>query len=184
MSTSSSTPAIICIFFLLGIFSVSLVRVNGSEEGIEFLEKTCNRTLDYDFCLTTLQADQRSYRANITWLGYISIDLGIKNATSALSYISKLLKQKTDPYTKACLKDCKQLYSSAIDSLKSGAESLKAERYDDVNVEISAAMTDADTCETGFTDREGGASPLTKENQNLMNLGSLGLAILELIAQT
>ncbi|KAF3772581.1 putative invertase inhibitor [Nymphaea thermarum] len=159
-----------------------MVHVNG-EEGIQFIKKTCKQTLDYSFCLTTLQADNRSFHANLTGLDAIAMEMGLKNATSTLSYISKLLNQKTDPYTKACLKDCKELYSSTIDSFKSGIENLGAKRYDDVNVEISAAMTNADTCETGFTDGDGGASPLTKQNQNLMNLGSLALAILKLIAQ-
>nr|VVV81265.1 unnamed protein product [Nymphaea colorata] len=182
MSTVSYSPAIMCILFFLAFFSASSVHVNG-EEGIEFIKKTCNQTLDYSFCLTTLQADNRSSHANLTGLDVIAMEMGVKNATSTLSYISKLLKQKTDPYTKACLKDCNELYSSSIDSFKSGIENLGAKRYDDVNVDISAAMTNVDTCETGFTDGNGGASPLTKQNQNLMNIGSLTLAILKLIAE-
>ncbi|KAF3795782.1 putative invertase inhibitor [Nymphaea thermarum] len=114
-------------------------------------------------------------------LDAIVMEMGVTNATSTLSYISKLLTQKTDPYTKARLKDCNELYSNTIDSFKSGIENLGAKRYDDVNMEISAAMTNADTCETGFTEGDGGASPLTKQNQNLVKLGGLALQILELI---
>ncbi|KAF3795726.1 putative invertase inhibitor [Nymphaea thermarum] len=127
-------------------------------------------------------ADSRSHHAKLTGLDVIAMELSIKNATSTLSYISKLLKQKTDPYTKGCLKDCNLCYSITIDQFKFAIEDFGDKRYDNVNMKISAAMTNTDTCDVEFTDGER-ASPLTKQNLNLMKLGNLALDILALIAE-
>ncbi|KAF3792888.1 hypothetical protein EJ110_NYTH10680 [Nymphaea thermarum] len=132
-------------------------------EGIELLKKPCKQKEDYNFCFTTLQTDSRSRHANLFGLNITAMEIVIKKVTSTLSYISQLLKQKTDRCTKL--------------TLEFGIEELRAKQYHDVNWKISGVIETADFCQSGLTPGGcGGAAALTRQNQNLKNLGNLALS--------
>lgn len=51
-----------------------------------------------------------------------------------------------DPYTKDCLKTCKEVYEDAIDSMEKATEDVKVENYYKANVDLSAMSTFFETC--------------------------------------
>ncbi|GAB2301998.1 hypothetical protein Dimus_036024 [Dionaea muscipula] len=132
----------------------------------------------YNFCVSVLGSDPYSKNSSLEGLGVIAFNLAILNATATKSGIENLLKdnQRFDHFAQSCLQDCLELYSDAKSSLCDGLNSFRARNYEDANVEASAAMDAPTTCEDGFKEKVGEASPLTKENDDFFQLIAIALA--------
>uniref|UniRef100_F6HTC9 Pectinesterase inhibitor domain-containing protein n=1 Tax=Vitis vinifera TaxID=29760 RepID=F6HTC9_VITVI len=124
-----------------------------------------------------------SANASLEELGVIAVELALSNATYINWYISnKLLQEKGfDPYAKACLKDCHELYSDAIPELKDVLDDFKDKDYYKANIELSAAMEASTTCEDGYKERKGEVSPLAKEDNNFFQLCAIALAFTNML---
>ena len=97
--------------------------------------------LKYHFCVASLESDSRSRTATLEELGAISVMLTISNATNLKSYIFELLEDKRfDPYSKGCLRDCLELYSDAIDTLRNALDDFKNKHYIDAKQGFTSAM--------------------------------------------
>ncbi|KAK6804259.1 hypothetical protein RDI58_002043 [Solanum bulbocastanum] len=136
----------------------------------------------YGFCTSSLQAAPASQSATLRGLGMISIRLIQYNVTDTSSHVKMLLKdKKLDPYVKSCLKACVDLYSNAIPDIKLAMQSYNTKKYYDAGIQISAIIASAATCEDGFKEKEGVVSPLTKRNDNTIQLSAIALSVMNLV---
>ncbi|RWR89130.1 putative invertase inhibitor [Cinnamomum micranthum f. kanehirae] len=165
------------------LFLAFLLFLSTQSLGTSVLEDTCKRAaesspnISYNFCVSSLRADPRSTNADLAGLGLIALDLVSLKATQASSHAKDLLRNPglvSDK--KQCLQQCLELYDDAMDTLKRCRDAYSGKRYKDVNIWVSGAMDNSDTCEDGFKE-SGLASPLTQENHDLTQLGSIVLAI-------
>ncbi|XP_077244901.1 putative invertase inhibitor [Tasmannia lanceolata] len=158
-----------------------------SQASAHLIQDTCKKSaqgdphINYDFCVSSFQKDPRSSTADLQGLGVISVELAIANATSTLSYIKELFKNASDPFIKERLSSCSDEYSDAVPTLQDAGVDMKSKRYDDANIKVSAGMAYADSCEEGFKEEDGHASPLTKENNDLDELGAIALSLTVLL---
>nr|GFB09141.1 putative invertase inhibitor [Tanacetum cinerariifolium] len=165
------------------LFSLIFLSINGQD----LVYDTCktssqqNPNVKFQFCTTSLQAAPASHCADLTGLGMMSIRLIRDNVTDTRCYIKQLLKNsaKLDPFVKACLNDCFELYSDAIPDTKQAMKNYNAKSYFDANVQISSIMDAATTCEDGFKEKKGVVSPLTKRNTATFELGAMALSIIK-----
>ncbi|KAA0039956.1 putative invertase inhibitor [Cucumis melo var. makuwa] len=178
--------------FILSIFFFSNFLIIQSSKTIktaDLIYKTCKKisredpNISFNFCLTSLKlATNHSRCTDVRHLGLLSIGLLYRNVTSTCHHITKLVKnKKLDPFVKSCLDDCLELYSDAIPTVKQAMRDYKSKRYDDVNVAIGSVMDAATTCEDGFKERKGVASPLKKRDENAFELGAIVLSIMSLV---
>ncbi|EPS72175.1 hypothetical protein M569_02589, partial [Genlisea aurea] len=141
--------------------------------------------IHYAFCTTSLQSAPASpCAADLRALGSISIRLLRDNVTNTRCYIRGSLKNKKlggDSYTRECWTTCLDLYSDAVDAARLAAQNYNTKAYDEANVELSAALTDASTCEDGFGEKPGVVSPLTKRNGDAVQLSAMALSIIYFI---
>ncbi|KAF8027259.1 hypothetical protein BT93_E0234 [Corymbia citriodora subsp. variegata] len=161
-------------------------QANDQDDGI--IHGSCKRAADgdpnisYKFCVACFEAKRVSQPANIEDLTLASINLTISNATDVSSCISKLLQNKSlGHFARDCLMTCSKLYSDAYSILRGVVDDLGSRDYDTANVDVSAAMDAAVTCEDGFKEREGLASPLTKENDMFFQMNAISLAFIEML---
>ncbi|KAG5035098.1 hypothetical protein JHK87_010008 [Glycine soja] len=113
--------------------------------------------------------NQGNFRlVTVTALGLIAkyVRLGVKNKTF-------------DQYTKACLKDCFDLYSDSLSALDDAVVAFKSKDLDTASINLSATLDNSVTCEDQFKDKKGEtSSPLTKENNVYFQLNeSIGNAV-------
>jgi len=73
--------------------------------------------------------------------------------------------------------DCVGIYADALDNLRNAMDAIKSLDIGTINSMVSAALTDFDTCEDGFS----GASPLSFYDQKGIKLASVCLAIATLV---
>ncbi|KAL5572279.1 hypothetical protein UlMin_021876 [Ulmus minor] len=162
-------------YFTASTTSRSLFR---SIEEEDLVSDTCKKTLYFQVCSSSLKSDPRSQTSDLQGLASISLNLSVTNGAEILSYISSL---KSDKSVSGHLSDCADLYSDAVQNLEESVQSINDKSYDMVKSLVSAAMTDADTCEDGFKEIEGVDSPLTERNQYFNKLCSNSLAITTLL---
>ncbi|KAG9453005.1 hypothetical protein H6P81_005909 [Aristolochia fimbriata] len=177
------------IFFVLFFCINQAIPSEAARSNGGLVAKTCKKiaaddpAVDYAFCLTSLQSGKHSNTADLRGLGIIASNLARINATRSRRKAQNLKKKATDLYDKTRLADCEELFQLAVSSLRDSTRAFRGERYDDANINLSAAMTDAETCDDGFAEMEGHVSPLTKETRNLKGLCAVGLGITWLLTR-
>ncbi|KAI9181596.1 hypothetical protein LWI28_016530 [Acer negundo] len=180
------------LLYFLFIFFFNIFHATTAHNLIHETCKKCaqnDSNVDYEFCATALQSIPRSYNASLHQLGIISINLNRSNVTHTRSYIKKLLKRKMkknknldyDPYIRACLVDCFDLYSDAVSTLKQAIKDYKSSRYEDANFQVSSVMDASTACEDGFKEKHGVVSPLTKKNNDEFQLSAISLSIINMV---
>ncbi|XP_030514952.1 putative invertase inhibitor [Rhodamnia argentea] len=173
------------VFFLTVLHAASADGGNTS-----IIHETCKKcaqedpNVGYKFCVASLESNPMSHCADLRGLGLISIKLLRHNVTETRSYVKKLLKsKKTDPFIKACLQDCLELYTDAVLTLEEATRAYKVERYEEANVDLSSVMDAPTTCEDGFAEK-GAASPLAERNKDAFRLSALALSIVTMLSRS
>ncbi|KAM7508888.1 hypothetical protein LguiA_019341 [Lonicera macranthoides] len=181
---------LISFFSLLFLLSVS--HISRAAPCRNLIANTCktisdeNPNINFKFCTTSLSPAPASRCASLRGLAAATIRLTGYNLTDTRCHIKQLIKNtknKFDPFEKNCLKDCFELYSNAIPSVKGALKYFNKKKYGDVNVMVSGVLDAAVTCEDGFNGREGLVSPLTKRNKDTFELAAMTLSVLYLVEQ-
>ncbi|XP_068651158.1 putative invertase inhibitor [Aristolochia californica] len=143
-----------------------------------------NPSLNYDFCVKSLQTAPKSATADLHWLGIITTSLAKAKAAYGEAKIDSLLAKSQDPYDMARLNDCKELYTNALSLTKQAKFAFKTNNWDDANVHMGNALNSAVTCEDSWKEDPGHASLLSRENFDLQQLCRIGLAISKFLPST
>ncbi|KAL3737849.1 hypothetical protein ACJRO7_019387 [Eucalyptus globulus] len=178
-----------CLFCLLALLATTHLTM--SAKTMDIINLTCEKcsrespVFNYTFCSESLQAVPVSHFTNLQGLGIISMELALLNASTTISSIEKMLRNGSlDPFQLGCLRDCKDLYLDASKTLVDATGAFMVGHYGIANMQMSAAMEAATTCEDGFEEREGEACPLTKENYDLFQLCDIALCIIRSLSSS
>ncbi|MQL85525.1 hypothetical protein Taro_018044 [Colocasia esculenta] len=92
-----------------------------------------------------------------------SIQAAIKKVqeakASAAALGASLFRVSKDKMAKGNLRVCQEVYDTVVADLHKSLDALKSGTAQDLNIRLSAAMTDVDTCEDGYAEA-GTKSPL------------------------
>ncbi|TYI92462.1 hypothetical protein E1A91_D02G072700v1 [Gossypium mustelinum] len=104
-----------------------------------------------------------------------------------LTTIAPFFNGKTDiaSVTISGLKGCYEMYDDALDNMQNAMDAIPVHDIGTIETMVSAAITDYGTCDDGFTRQPNpvpdGVSPMVDINENLQNIGSIILAITDLL---
>ncbi|OMO58511.1 Pectinesterase inhibitor [Corchorus olitorius] len=148
-----------------------------SSTNLNLVETTCKKTPFYNLCLSTLQSDPRSSKADVAGLAHIGADKVKARATATLRQITVLLKGAKDPKLKTALTECLDLYNTiikydipvAIDAVVKGNPKFGVESAAD-------AANEANDCERRFI-----KSPISGSNKAVHDLSSMVASIVQLL---
>lgn len=91
----------------------------------------------------------------------------IAGRNKAEKYLEAMKKRVEDPSTseanKECLKQCQEVYDSAMDDMKNTIEDMESGDYYKASVDISAVSTNVDTCQECYGDRKRPQDPEAKK---------------------
>ncbi|CAJ1940602.1 unnamed protein product [Sphenostylis stenocarpa] len=158
-------------------------------EGEDLVTETCKHTLHFQVCISSLRSVPSSSKASdLKVLAEIALNLSTAYAADTLSYVHELQPNSSaanNIYVSRCLRDCEEEFSEAIENLQDSKQALGNGDCDQVDTLVSAAMSDAQTCEDGFKDMKNedsySTSPLTERNRYFSELCSNALAITKLL---
>ncbi|KAF8032197.1 hypothetical protein BT93_D1191 [Corymbia citriodora subsp. variegata] len=178
----------VSLFLIFFLTSLQAASADGGNTNI--IDETCKKctqedpNISYRFCVASLESNPDSHHTDLGGLGLISIKLLRHNMTHTRSYTKKLLKsKKMDPFIKACLQDCLELYSDAVSTLKEAIRAYKDEKYDDTKINLSSVIDASTTCEDGFAEKDM-ASPLAVRNKDAFQLSALALSIVTMYSRS
>lgn len=189
--TKAFNQMILLPIFLISCF-VLLSQCANTEAGEDLVTETCKHTLHFQACVSSLRSVPSSNTTDLKGLAEIALNVSTTEAIKTLSYVHDL-KSSDDGDTNnkngmsSSLNDCDEQYSEAIQNLKDSVEALANGDYNKVNALVSAAMTNAETCQNGFEEMLGddndstSTSTLTQNNRYFSELCSNVLAITKLI---
>ncbi|KAK9101099.1 hypothetical protein Scep_024529 [Stephania cephalantha] len=175
-------PSLSCLLSISFFFTLFF---HGAKSTNNLVPKTCKQMvqgdpqLRYNFCIAALEGPASKNHVNdLQGLGLVAGNLIKANASGIFSHIETLLKQKgLEPFYKGCLLDCQELYSGAIDEVRSAIDAFNLKDYFSANIRGSGVMDDSVTCEDGFKEKKGVVSPLTKMNDDMFQLCVIFLSI-------
>ncbi|XP_074382422.1 putative invertase inhibitor [Apium graveolens] len=172
-------------FFFFSTLIFTLLHFSTPQTLIQDSCKTCSDedpNVPYGFCTTSLFAAPASRCASLKGLGMISIRLTRYNLTDTRCHIKQLLmNKKLDKYVRSCLETCFELYDDALSTIKLAMKSYSNKKYYDANIQVSAVMDTATTCEDAFNERKGVVSPLTARNNATFQLSAIVLYVLHAV---
>ncbi|XP_077226937.1 putative invertase inhibitor [Tasmannia lanceolata] len=168
---------------LILLFTLSIPpNIIATKPGKDLIHETCKHTLYYDTCVASLQSSSESQTADLQGLASIALHAAADSAIETSNHIALLLNNTTDSFIQQCLSDCSENYLDAIDQIEDSIAALDSKGYNDVNVWVTAAMSDSDTCEEGFKEQPGYKSMLTDNSAEFYKLCSNALAITKLLS--
>ncbi|XP_060207520.1 putative invertase inhibitor [Lycium barbarum] len=177
-----------CLFLLLTIVTPTHCYLI-SPPLLDLINSTCKECSDkstdinYNFCVTSLQAIPASHVTNLQGIGLVAMELALKNATNTISTIEKMLSSKEfEPFAMDCLRDCLELYADAIAMLVDAFAAFLYKQLDAANIFMRTVMDATSTCDEGFTEKKGELTPLAKENNNLFQLSDISWCIIKQVS--
>jgi len=157
-------------------------------EGEDLVTATCKHTLHFQVCNSSLRSvPSSSNTSDLRVLAEIALNLSTAYAADTLTCVHELQSNSSaanNIYLFRCLRDCEEEFSEAIENLQDSKEALANGDCDRVDTLVSAAMSDAETCEDGFKDlqsEDNYSTSLAERNRYFSELCSNALAITKLL---
>ncbi|MBA0710661.1 hypothetical protein Golax_009933, partial [Gossypium laxum] len=151
------------------------------------IKSLCAKTEYPDLCLTTI-APFFNGKTDIASVVEMLIKAGTEQTKQANATATKMAadpKYADDPKTISGLKGCYEMYDDALDNMQNAMDAIPVHDIGTIETMVSAAITDYGTCDVGFTRQPNpvpdGVSRMVDINENLQNIGSIILAITDLM---
>ncbi|KAJ6986422.1 cell wall / vacuolar inhibitor of fructosidase 2-like [Populus alba x Populus x berolinensis] len=153
-------------------FLVCFIIVHASpvaaDKPTELVDKVCNQTSNYTFCVEALYSDSRAPDADSYTLAFISFGLAYSNANNTRDYyIAELLKNTSGQDYHFRLETCSHDYLRAVSKL--------GEAYNDLNSETFFGLANWQDAFEGIS-----SPPLVSRNGDLKRLCEIGATIAKL----
>ncbi|KAF5739886.1 pectinesterase inhibitor-like [Tripterygium wilfordii] len=177
----------LCLLLLAAVLCLHQTLANETPspsvapEPEDLIAQACDRTLYKNVCKAILESDPESEGSDFQDLGKIALQFASKNATAIFELVLDLSNSTTNEFERQCLADCSEGFQDVIEQVRDSIEALQSKRYNDANTWITAAMTDAQSCEEGFHEEPGHDSPLTEMNELFSQICSIALTITNLL---
>ncbi|CAL9080046.1 PMEI [Musa troglodytarum] len=168
-----NTSKVLLILISLAILLHSSKLADASVEDECKIVTAADPNVDYNFCVTSLQADPRSGSADAKELAIIAANLTVANATSTLSKIEKLLgDSKIDSATKGLLNQCSSFYKDVVTAASGAIKAIGSGSMGDAKKQLTEASDKPQDCDNLLFEA-GKNYLLKKEDNDCTNLASI-----------
>ncbi|KAJ6767574.1 hypothetical protein OIU74_021442 [Salix koriyanagi] len=168
--------------YLCLAFLVCFILIHASPAAIDeptgLVDKVCNQTSNYTFCVEALYSDRRTPDADSYTLAFIAFGVAYANANSARDYIAELLKNTSGQDYHSRLEICGHDYLRAVSKLEEAYNDLNSETFFGLAKLAGVASKASDHCQDAF--RGISSPPLGSRNGDLKRLCEIGAVIAKL----
>lgn len=156
--------------------------------GVDLVNTTCelcanaSASFNYKFCVSSLERLPISHAANFQGLAIVAMELAVENASNTVLKIANMMNSGTfDHHDMGCLEDCMETYSHSVTALLNSIGAFMAKHYGVANTWMLQVTKGTRRCELGFSRGRKEASPLKKENSNILRLSDIALCIIQFL---
>ncbi|XP_059306868.1 pectinesterase inhibitor 4-like [Lycium ferocissimum] len=155
-------PLLAIVLFISQTQPLATAAKSSGPAYTNFVKKKCNITTYPSLCQKTLMPYASYVQSNSTKLCIAGLNVATKGARDASVIVSNLTKQKgISRYEADAIKDCIEDVKDSVYELKLAVEAMghlgdkdKEFQLSNAKTYASAAITDADSCTDGFSDRK------------------------------
>ncbi|TQD82554.1 hypothetical protein C1H46_031899 [Malus baccata] len=183
MKNNSNYPSTKVLIFLIQIVClvVFLPTSHCSRSAVFFpmdanlIAQTCNQTPYPDLCVSTLQSDPRSAKADVKGLGIIMVDAVKAKAREADLLVEELVDKELG---NVAASNCRFNYSDIFQlDIPQAVEAFPKGDYKSAELAMTNVVANADSCERGFS----GGSPFKEESQAVHDVAYVAAAIAKVL---
>ncbi|KAB2616059.1 cell wall / vacuolar inhibitor of fructosidase 1-like [Pyrus ussuriensis x Pyrus communis] len=139
------------------------------------IAQTCNQTPYPDLCVSTLQSDPRSAKADVKGLGIIMVDAVRAKAHEANLRVEELIDREPG---NTPARNCGFNYDDIFQlDIPQAVEAFPKDDYKSVELGMTNVVANADSCERGFS----GGSPFKDKSQALHDVAYVAAAIAKVL---
>ncbi|XP_060206311.1 pectinesterase inhibitor 4-like [Lycium barbarum] len=155
-------PLLVIVLFISQTQPLATAAKSSGPAYTNFVKTKCNITTYPSLCQKTLMPYASYVQSNSTKLCIAGLNVATKGARDASVIVSNLTKQKgISRYEADAIKDCIEDVKDSVYELKLAVEAMghlgdkdKEFQLSNAKTYASAAITDADSCTDGFSDRK------------------------------
>lgn len=140
----------------------------------------CTKTDYPDLCESSIAKLPEAPPAQLDGLGMLKLAMNAVRAKiveAKNAAVDKMTDPGTDKLSKAAINDCLELYDDMNTNFDTAEDALKRGDKGTAGTMLDSALTDVDTCENGFLDRDGLKPLMADDDKILQQLSSNVLAI-------
>ncbi|XP_019192070.1 PREDICTED: putative invertase inhibitor [Ipomoea nil] len=194
MATLSSPRDIILLLLSFFLFPFIIHGAKENHKHYTLIQKTCKiintelNYLDYDFCISALQARPAKECATLRDIGMTCINLVMNNVTDTRRHIRGVMNSgKVQHWVRRCVDECYDLYDLAVDRMGDALKAFKHKEYMEAEDEFSMVDNSMQLVEelfkVGSRDSPaggcgGGVSPFSARNNDTTQLCGMGMLVM------
>ncbi|KAK1592315.1 hypothetical protein Q3G72_022967 [Acer saccharum] len=174
---------VLVLLFMIMHMTPSFARLHVNKVSTkenQLINDICSKTTNPSNCLRLLKSISGTGTADLKGIAKIILDLAHSNATKTLDLVNSLIPKTNDFRLKEGYLTCFEVYDNAIDEINEAESDFIQGDYSSMNIQASAAMTEAVTC-----DDETQGLPIDpsvrKGNQDLLDLCKIILVVANLL---
>ncbi|XP_010525274.1 PREDICTED: pectinesterase inhibitor 2-like [Tarenaya hassleriana] len=167
--------------FLLLLASASARFTNKTSKSE--IQTICSKAKNPGFCQRFFKSKPGTAQADLPGLVKLTVDSARQTTSGTLIEIISLLDRVPDPNSKENYSLCIENYGSAKANLNDALKALTRSNPGTVNIKVSAAMADVDSCKDGLVNVSPDPSSILKGIEELENVSSIALVISNMLAK-
>ncbi|XP_073137745.1 cell wall / vacuolar inhibitor of fructosidase 2-like [Henckelia pumila] len=153
------------------LFSQLGINANSTKD-MALIESVCQKTHDYQLCVSTLKSNPLSFKSDVKGLASIMLGIIQRKMYGIVPTIDQMGANSSDPPIRDCLKQvCSLEYRANIALIGDAMQVWKSGgKLVDALVYVQRALQNAEICENCFMKQFQRKSPITPINSNFVDL--------------
>ncbi|CAH2035989.1 unnamed protein product [Thlaspi arvense] len=131
------------VLFLVVTSSYARISIQISDGDVNTI---CSKAKNPSFCSNFFKSTPQTKALDLPGVAKLLIDDASGDASDAQKQFDSLAKSASDPRTKNVYTQCSENYKDALSEFDDALKALAAKDGASLNIKVSAAMTDGDSC--------------------------------------
>ncbi|KAL0009010.1 hypothetical protein SO802_010512 [Lithocarpus litseifolius] len=170
-----------CLSILVIPLLVTSLSYHVSNADRALLEYVCQKTSDYDYCLSALLSNNQSTTATPYTLGIISNDLTLAVIQDTNREIADLFLNFTDPVDVTRILNCQKNIKDAYQKVQNARLDASQKSYSEEYKLIAAALEQTIDCKNQYADPPEKEPPILNWTHKLETQADASFAIIDLL---
>ncbi|GFZ13879.1 hypothetical protein Acr_24g0000690 [Actinidia rufa] len=163
------------ILFLFHAFLLASTQPS-AQQGDALIRATCKSTNNFTLCVSTLQSDPRSFKADVKGLAHITLEIVLSKAKQTLTAIGNLFKNTMDPVLFRKYGTCILQYNRTVSSTL--PQAIKALETNDNGASKQGAQDAATSVQTCGVQSASNEFPVSTQNKLVQDLALVAKSII------
>ena len=168
-----------CLSILIIPLLVTSLFYHVSNADRALLEKVCKKSMDYDFCMSTLLSDPEGLTDVLYRLGLVSTSVSLKIISHVNGEIGNTLIGNTDPTYRTRILNCQTDIDEIYDKMELARNAAGTQSYAEEATILTSAQQKLTECNNQFE-----SSPISKYTSKIVKVIDISFVIISMITSS